>query len=519
MKRTPTSVLLALSAAAAAFIPQPALAQVPGFATCAGWPIEIPSGSVDGGMLVNMDGDAELELVQVVDSTVQAFNADATPVPGWPQSVDYGTFAAPAFGDLDGDDQEEVVVSTFYYGISGSVWAFHQDGTVLSGFPVSGIGTLKGPALGDVDGDGDLEIIVVGNVSGVGHVYVLDHDGLALPGWPQVLGEIAGAGAAVGDVDGDGIVEIFACSFYALYGFHPDGSLLPGFPFVPGSTFNYNTPALADLDQDGDREIVTATSEEFTSHGRVYVLEHDGSVVPGWPQDTAYNIFTPPSVADIDGDGWLDIAIGDQVLAPKPVNYLYAWDRAGNELPGFPVRRLNAIYAQIIVADIDGDGAVELMFDDNVADSDLMACNHDGSTVDGWPLPLEGSSFQQSPSVADIDGDGFIDLAASGNDIANNRTFLYLLESSSIAWDPALAPVPTYQYNVRRDGMVPGDEAPCLGDLDGDGERDLADLAQLLANYGATGGMTHEDGDLDGDGDVDLSDLAELLAVYGISCP
>ena len=58
----------------------------------------------------------------------------------------------------------------------------------------------------------------------------------------------------------------------------------------------------------------------------------------------------------------------------------------------------------------------------------------------------------------------------------------------------------------------------CLGDLDGDYDVDLADLAQLLSNYGGTTGMTYQDGDFDGDGDVDLSDLAALLASYGTSC-
>ena len=62
------------------------------------------------------------------------------------------------------------------------------------------------------------------------------------------------------------------------------------------------------------------------------------------------------------------------------------------------------------------------------------------------------------------------------------------------------------------------DECECLGDLDGDNDIDLTDLAQLLANYGMTSGATYEDGDIDADSDVDLTDLAELLAVYGTTC-
>jgi subtilisin family serine protease len=59
----------------------------------------------------------------------------------------------------------------------------------------------------------------------------------------------------------------------------------------------------------------------------------------------------------------------------------------------------------------------------------------------------------------------------------------------------------------------------CIGDLDENGEVDLADLAQLLASYSITSGAEYEDGDLDCDGDVDLSDLAALLAGYGTTCP
>jgi len=67
------------------------------------------------------------------------------------------------------------------------------------------------------------------------------------------------------------------------------------------------------------------------------------------------------------------------------------------------------------------------------------------------------------------------------------------------------------------DGIM--DVCLCPGDLDGDYDVDLADLAQLLAHYGTTNGAEYEDGDLDADGDVDLADLAALLAEYGTICP
>ena len=61
----------------------------------------------------------------------------------------------------------------------------------------------------------------------------------------------------------------------------------------------------------------------------------------------------------------------------------------------------------------------------------------------------------------------------------------------------------------------------CTADIDGSADCivDLADLAQLLANYGMTSGAEPGDGDIDGDdGDVDLADLAALLGQYGDDC-
>ena len=81
-------------------------------------------------------------------------------------------------------------------------------------------------------------------------------------------------------------------------------------------------------------------------------------------------------------------------------------------------------------------------------------------------------------------------------------------------------------YSVATDNVSNVEDAPLyadvsitrvlLGDLDYDGDVDLADLAQLLGNYGTTSGATYDMGDLDGDEDIDQSDLVILLTNYGM---
>jgi hypothetical protein len=137
-------------------------------------------------------------------------------------------------------------------------------------------------------------------------------------------------------------------------------------------------------------------------------------------------------------------------------------------------------------------------------------------------------------------GDYYLTIFADGGDTPNALSWLTGGDGQDEAleqdfmWRSASFPAPGFEQYAPSDiaagpdmtdgqdvwnatFMLRGTIAGCSADLDGDGDTDLADLAQLLGNYGMTSGGTFEDGDLDGDGDVDLADLAALLGDYGCS--
>ena len=60
----------------------------------------------------------------------------------------------------------------------------------------------------------------------------------------------------------------------------------------------------------------------------------------------------------------------------------------------------------------------------------------------------------------------------------------------------------------------------CLGDVDGNGQVDLSDLATILSAFGACDGDPEyvPGADLSNDGCITLNDLATILALFGESC-
>lgn len=435
--------------------------------TSPGWPIALPlTGYIplDQPLMVDLDGDQRSELIVALGDRVSVYEGDGSMRPGWPQSIDpAGTGQTMiqegvAVGDVTGDGVPEIVAVTNLFRIF--VWSI--DGSLLAGWPQNFGG--YSPMVADLDGDGRSEIICLGFST----VRVFAGDGTSAPGWPVTLpfGSVTSwDGMAVGDVDGDGVQELVVASGNAPYStflLDSTGHVRPGWPrTLPGSGVRLGYPVMADLDGDGQLDVVIAGGD-----GSMHAFNAAGAELPGWPVQGPAAALNPPAVADLDGDGRLEVVAGTAVFSGQAwMSSLSVWRADGTTLPGWPVsfaaNRAFFGFGQPAIADVDGDGSLEVIASSNStfwpgADA-LRAYRASGALVSGFPKITSDLGAHQSDGAAigDLDGDGRLDLAWFD---LNDVLYVWPLSGAS----SGARPWPLPRHDPGRTGTVPVDRRPDL---------------------------------------------------------
>jgi hypothetical protein len=424
----------------------------------------------------DVDGDDEFEIVLGADE-VYVWNADGSEIvdgdddaqtTGPITRID-GQFgpAGVTLGELDGQPGLEIIASE--RANAREIHALRSDGTPLPGWPRALLGSWNWatPAVGDLDGDGDNEIVV--NDTG-GRTFVWHHDGTELrdgdndPGTDGVFldrNETWGfSSPALFDVDGDGGAEILFGTRYddgtpnGLEAYDADGTLVPGFPVTTGGHQVICSPAVADLDRDGNEEIIF-----FSTGHELFVVGLDGSSYPGFPVsfDTNFDDSAGPSpaVGDFDDDTDLEIVWpvngGQHRLDIIVVDTGRNDGSSGQFLDGWPVQLAANSEGSPVVGDIDGDGVADIIQpigNSNTETPDLVhALKADGTEVAGFPIRLDGHC-RSTPVICDLEQDGDVDVVYGSWD-----RLLHVWDMP-FAYDPVAIPWPTFQGNPARTGVA-----------------------------------------------------------------
>ncbi len=463
--------------------------------------------------------------------------------------VPTGILGAVAVGDLEGDGTPEVVAAD----MQGRVYVWNSDGVRRTGFPVGtlpqysyffrserDLGTAEGKVpdltnrrdrdnrvgraisggvvLGNLDSspDGSLEILV-GSFDR--HLYAWHADGTPVRGWPLMLRDPA----KVESVD----PETGEVTLVAESGARIGSKILVA-------------PSLGDIDGDGDMEVVAVVNEEyreppnavftnpvvnlFLSAGvldpgntRLYAIHADGAAhgdTPserGWDPDAFVDGFPvrsalvttellpvvgtgsngPPALADIDGDGTLEIgtmsAVGPVYVFDHSGVSFFGRAESGEDvaLPSEPFGAASdstdspafGALGGTVLAELGGEGegfyslapvaGLGKLIDNQVAGSQFPADNqlaawrltgpsgteNEPAFAEAFPRRVNDLQFIAAPAVADISGDGLPE-AIQGSGV-------YDLHAIDIGGNQPP------DWPKFTNGWMVG--TPAIGDIDGDG--------------------------------------------------
>ena len=404
-----------------------------------------PTGTATQGLTGGTSGPMDTGLA---DTTGTKFDVTAGPATDPDETTGPPIDACKVQGDMDavGECDQEAPADSFeaeiqwtWPGANGEIYA---------------VATPLVANLTDDNGDGEIDLcdvpdlVVVASVAvaGEGHIYVLDgatgaqHFMIPTP-------VDATHTPALGDIDGDGLPEIVTSApqqqLNAPLAFEHDGALK--WMSATASPMAYiGATALADLDNDGDVEIISGDR----------VFDHLGVLVFVAPQGAP--LYAATAAADLDGDGDLEVVIGASAHHHDGALYYHNMEIQG----GFPQ-----------IANLDGDPQPEVLV---TSPGGITVLEHDGTTkfknLTPTGDPPINLTWHRPATVQDFDGDDISDFAVSS---ANNYTTYH--NDATILWKAVVS---------DQSGIAAGTAFDFLGD--GIAEAMYAD-EQFMFVFGGSG--------------------------------
>lgn len=244
---------------------------------------------------------------------------------------------SPVIADINGDGNNEVICT----GIDGSLHVINNQGYSIAGFPIQLSSMVRTElAVGKLANVGPMQIVMgtsAGDVVVVGpdglvnelyshnlgasvtispvildngkfalgtnsDLYLVDSSGIV---FQKNIDNAISGGMIIADLNRDGSLDLVGVSTSGtLWAVTQSSADIPGFPVEIGTAFNC-PPLVADIDGDLQYEIIL-----HNNMNSVYIYNHDGSSMIGYPFVTSFLSATPATLVDYDSNGYYGLVAG-----------------------------------------------------------------------------------------------------------------------------------------------------------------------------------------------------------------
>ena len=309
-----------------------------------GFPIELEGSSKEiwgSPAAADIDNDGEIEFI-VTSKNKHCYIIDEYGNIELDYETDQYLMGTPSLANLDSDEDLEIIFTG--YSSSGDVFAINYDGSDVNNFPVEiNSKILNGVAIYDINSNGKDDIVVATENDKEIHI-IYDNGSYEtifssqdkFKAAPSILNNNNDITILIGNTDGlfyginiDGSVKFiiptlddiksepgfvthnnqikifFGSEDGFLYGINSEGQNLPNWPQYIGNEKINSSPIFADLNNDNEPEVISATNE-----GKLIIFKIDGSEFENFPIQFNTGFESSPSVIDLDNDNDLEIIIG-----------------------------------------------------------------------------------------------------------------------------------------------------------------------------------------------------------------
>jgi hypothetical protein len=550
-------------------------------------PFSVSIGDLDG------DGAADVVVSDYQCDSISVYrNRSAIGSIQFDPRADFPAGTSPAsagIADIDGDGLPDIVVTNYNAGSMSILHNVSVSGSITSSSfsPRVDFATASHPgeiAVGDIDNDGKPDLLVP---DGYGNSLSVFRNIIMSPptidsSWPMfgpvgmpvnITGKNFGTTPADNTVyfgavkaaisnasSGSLTVTVPAGATYSPISVTTGGlTAYSGKPFVVSfpnpdrldSSFfaapvDIDTPtkpadvAIADLDADGKPDLIIANGDSnFISVMRNMSGSRPRSQISFAPR-VDYAVGRGASavrVADLDGDGWLDIVVCNTLQ--NSITVLQNKCTPGTIVPGSFTRALDVPVLRaprsLAIGDIDQDGKPDIAvgnYDSNcvslLRNVTVPSANPSVRFAPHVDLPL--NTVARSLALSDLDNDGKPDLLALGWRLAvmRNSSACGSIGQGSFATEVDLPIAGSYGWSI----------CVAAGDLDGDARADIAvswdgisGSVRVWRNVGKTGSLDSSSfeapvtfasnvskkvvlADIDGDGKTDLIAASRPVSVF-----